>query len=391
QIDASGGLREIARGNDNGPWNGVDFAEDHHFISEGGVRHGGRILKIGRDGRTTTLVSDLPSQGDHHTNGPIVRDGWVYFGQGTATNAGVVGEDNAKFGWLKRQAGVHDVPCADVTVSGRNYETGNPLTEDASDRARTGPFLPFATPANDGQVIKGRVPCSGAIMRVRTAGGPVELVAWGFRNPFGLAFSPAGKLFATDNGFDERGSRPVYGAADMLWEVEAGRWYGWPEHAEGRPLSLERFKEGKGPAPEALLKHMPGTPPKPKAFFAVHSSSDGLDFSRNESFGFVGQAFVAQFGDQAPAVGKVRNPVGFKIVRVDPTNGVIVDFAVNRGGQNGPASMLRSGGFERPVAVRFNRDGSALYVVDFGVLTMDDEGGSHPGRGTGSIWRITRQ
>ncbi|HEY0709292.1 MAG TPA: hypothetical protein VGG33_20950 [Polyangia bacterium] len=89
-------------------------------------------------------------------------------------------------------------------------------------------------------------------------------------------------------------------------------------------------------------------------------------------------------------MGKVRNPVGFKIVRVDPETGTVTDFAVNRGGQNGPASLLKSGGLERPVAVRFARDGASLYVVDFGVLTMDEKG-SHPVRGTGCVWRIVRR
>jgi len=39
--------------------------------------------------------------------------------------------------------------------------------------------------------------------------------------------------------------------------------------------------------------------------------------------------------------------------------------------------------------VRFSPDGSSLYVVDFGVLTMDAQG-AHPQRGTGVVWRISR-
>jgi glucose/arabinose dehydrogenase len=182
----------------------------------------------------------------------------------------------------------------------------------------------------------------------------------------------------------------VFGAADVLWAVEHGRWYGWPDYSEGRRLTLDRFKEGKGPPPDAVLRSAPGEPPKPKAFLAVHSSSDGFDFSKNDRFGFSGQAFIAQFGDQAPTVGDVRNPVGFKVVRVDPVTGVVADFAVNRGKQNGPASKLGTGGLERPVAARFAPDGSALYVVDFGILAMDDKG-SHPVRGTGCVWRILRR
>jgi hypothetical protein len=138
-----------------------------------------------------------------------------------------------------------------------------------------------------------------------------------------------------------------------------------------------------------LISNHPNEPPKPIAFFGVHSSSDGFDFSRSESFGFIGDAFVAQFGDQAPGVGKVLNPVGFKIVRVDVDTGVITDFAVNRGGKNGPASKIGGGGLERPLAVRFDREGKSLYVVDFGVLTMDGPNAdARPG--TGVLWRIDR-
>src|SRR5436309_157341 len=82
---------------------------------------------------------------------------------------------------------------------------------------QTGAFLPFGTPSTPGQIIKGQVPCSGSVMRIRPDGGPLELVAWGFRNPFGLAFSPNGLLYVTDNGYDDRGSRPIWGAADVMW------------------------------------------------------------------------------------------------------------------------------------------------------------------------------
>jgi hypothetical protein len=121
----------------------------------------------------------------------------------------------------------------------------------------------------------------------------------------------------------------------------------------------------------------------------VHSSSNGFDFSRSASFGHVGEAFVAQFGDMAPDVGKVLSPVGFKVVRVDVESGVTRDFAVNRGDTNGPASRIGGGGLERPLAARFDPAGAALYVVDFGVMTMGERG-PEPRSGTGVLWRITR-
>jgi hypothetical protein len=385
---------EVVAAGDNGPWTGVTFHQGAFYAAEGGQQRGGRIVKITRDGVITPLVSDLPSLGDHHTDGPAIKDGFVYFGQGTATNAGVIGEDNAKFGWLKRHPDFHDVPCRDVTLTGANVETKNPLAPESKERITTGAYSNLGTATQKGQVIAGRVPCSGAIMRVPLAGGPVELVAWGLRNPFGLAFAPDGTLYATDNGYDDRGSRPVFGAPDVLWHVESGAWYGWPDFAEARPIFQDptwgdHYRVPGKDAPARLLASFPGQPPEPSARFPVHASADGLDFSRSPAFGYVGEAFVALFGDQSPTVGKTLAPVGFKVVRVDVKSGVINDFAVNRGKQAGPASKIRGGGLERPLSLRFDPTGHSLYVVDFGVLTVS-ETETKPRPDTGVVWRIRR-
>lgn len=390
RIEPGGGTTVIATG-ENPPWNGLTYNQGAFYVAQGGVVEGGRILRIGMDGMTTTLVADLPSLGDHHTNGPVVGpDGWIYFGQGTATNSGVVGTDNYDFGWLARHPQFHDVPCKDIVVAANNHTTPNPLTPDPRDQATTGPFSPFGTPVVQGQTIPGRVPCGGAVMRVRPEGGAPEVVAWGFRNPFGLAWSPDGRLYVTDNQYDVRGSRPVFGTGDLLWAVTPGTWYGWPDFHGGRPLTdRDHYKAPGEPAPAFVFAEHPNTPPRATAVLGVHSSSNGFGFSTSDRFGYVGQAFVAQFGDMAPGVGKVLAPVGFKVVRVDVADGTVRDFAVNRASTNGPASRVGGGGLERPVAARFTPDGSALYIVDFGVMTMSEQG-PQPRPGTGVLWRVTR-
>ena len=387
RLEANGKLTEIAAGETNGPWTGVTFHDGAFFVAEGGEMRGGKILRITPDGKITVLVADLPSMGDHHSNGPVVGpDGWLYFGQGTASNSGVVGEDNFKFGWLKRHPQFRDIPGGDIVLSGQNFTSSDPLH--GKGKALTGAFLPFGTPSTKNQVIKGAVPCSGSVMRIRPEGGPVGLVAWGFRNPFGLAFSPQGRLFVTDNGYDDRGSRPIWGAADVLWAVTNGVWYGWPDFSAGTPLTRKDFKPPRRKRPQFLLASHPNRPPDPAAIFAVHSSADGFDFSRSSQFGYTGDAFVALFGDEAPAVGKVLHPVGAKVVRVDVRSGLIEEFAVNKGRKTGPASKTGGHGFERPVAARFAPAGNALYVVDFGVMTHSKKG-AQPRPGSGVVWRIT--
>jgi hypothetical protein len=122
----------------------------------------------------------------------------------------------------------------------------------------------------------------------------------------------------------------------------------------------------------------------------VRSASSGVDFSRTAAFGHQGYAFVAQFGDLGSDADKLQEPVGFKIVMVDPQTAVITDFAVNDSAQPGPASRVGGGGLERPMACRFDPAGTALWVVDSGVMN----GTAHrpePKAGTGALWKITRQ
>jgi glucose/arabinose dehydrogenase len=391
RIDPSGALVPVAQGDPStAPWNGLDWRGGAFYVAEAGHEGTGQIVRIGADGASTTLVAGLPSGGDHHTNGPVVGgDGWIYFGQGTVTNSGVVGEDSAQFGWLSKRPQYHDIPGKDVVLRGENFWSGDALKQGRGEVA-TGAYVPFGTTTQAGQLIPGAVPCSGSILRVKAeGGGAAELVAWGLRNPFGLAFGPGGALYVTDNGYDERGSRPIFGAGDLLWRIEPGLWYGWPDYSGEEPLFDEAYAGPGCDCPRKLLAVDPNPPQRPAAILEVHSASTGFDFSRNPAFGFVGEAFIAQFGDMAGGVGKVMHPVGFKVIRTDVATGTSEDFAVNLGSDNGPASKVGGCGLERPVAVRFDPSGTWLYVVDFGVMTTAG-GKPNPVPGTGVVWRIGR-
>ncbi len=74
--------------------------------------HDGKIYVSNRDkistvdpktGFVNDIISGLPSAGDHHNNQiAFGYDGRLYFGQGTATNSGIVGGTGSESGgWLK--------------------------------------------------------------------------------------------------------------------------------------------------------------------------------------------------------------------------------------------------------------------------------------------------
>ena len=126
----NGQVSTIAEGGKNGPWTGVAYHQGEFFIAEGGELQGGRILRVSSDGKTTIIADGLPTRGDHHTNGPAIGpDGQVYFGLGTATNSGIVGEDNLQFGWLKREPRSMISPVG-LKMRGENYRTKDFLKGD---------------------------------------------------------------------------------------------------------------------------------------------------------------------------------------------------------------------------------------------------------------------
>jgi glucose/arabinose dehydrogenase len=348
-----------------------------------------RVVRIDADGTRTTIVDGLPGRGDHQTNHPVLGpDGKVYFGVGSATNSGIVGSDNAAYGWLRDNPEVHDVPARDVILAGRNYEDRDVLG-DLGRTVRTGAFVPFGTETSPGQVVRGSVKASGAILRCNPDGSELEVVAWGLRNPYGLAFSADGRLFATEHGMDARSKRQVLGDFDDLYEIEEGRWYGWPDFASGIRLDDARWGQG-GSGREPVLAEFPEPrPPMPVVSFTPHAAANGIAISPGGEFGFEGQAFVALFGDLAPVTTpRLTTPVGFKVVRVDLEHRAIHEFAVNR--MAGPASKLPHDGFERPSHCAFGPDG-ALYVTDFGEIEIAPEkAGIRIQAGSGSLWRIRR-
>lgn len=474
------GEKEIFADGLTGPVTDLLWHDKRLYIS-----HRGKISVL-EGGKVRDLVTGLPSLGDHHNNQLAVGpDGKIYFGQGTATNAGVVGLDNFKAGWLSKYPDVHDVPAKDIRLQSEGFETPDFLSlvagpgeghgshgakgggndkgkgRDGHEKGKTpaqkkevgagsakgkgpakgegheghdpkandpkkdqkkdaghdghgaggaGPdkaggqqghrmvktfgFQPFGkTPPDDG-AIRGQVKASGTILRMDPDGSNLEVYAWGLRNPFGLAWGPDKKLYASDNGYDERGSRPIAHAPDCLWAIKQGAWYGFPDYAGGVPVTDSKFRPENGPAPKFLMRDHPPVE-KPLVALKNHVGAAGLAVGPAGPFGHDGHLFLALSGDMNPITGMHEDRSGFEVVRIDHQTGKAETFFKARKDALGPkgTEYVATAGPRRPVGVRFAPDGG-LYVVDVGSMAIVPTATGpvpRPFPGTGIVWRITRE
>jgi glucose/arabinose dehydrogenase len=526
RVSANGDTATVAD-NLSGPVTDLLWHDKRLYIS-----HRGKISVLEPSG-VRDLLTGLPSEGDHHNNQlAIGPDGKLYFGQGTATNSGIVGLDSFKMGWLAKYPDVHDVPAKDIRVTDQAFETPDPFSlfadkrkehgehgsshekqqakDQSSDAGKAheghgatpqesrkteatatghgghavqgtqgqapkddhhkhadhnskgsadaktheehaahaadakkgssgeapsakqtahgheghhgsgqsqhgqhenhgavektpqwGPgtvktyvMQPFGkTPPDDG-AMRGTTKANGTILRMNLDGSDLEVYAWGLRNPFGVMWGPDDELYVSDNGYDERGSRPIAHAPDCLWRIKQGAWYGFPDYAAGIPVTDARFRPEKGPAPKFLMRDHP-MPEKPLAELTHHVGAAKIDYSHNDRFGFKGQLFVALAGDMNPNTGHHEERSGFEVIRMNPEDGSIESFFNAKKEALGPKGFeyVTTAGPRRPVDVRFSPDGSALYVVDIGamaVLSTASGPAPRPFPMTGVIWRIVR-
>src|SRR3989442_5060485 len=423
------------------------FATDsNQSIRGGGQSNSSRIVIVDPDtGTVTPFITGLPT-GDHPSEMFAFKDGWIYWSQGSTTNAGVVGHDN------NNGANQQDIPCQQIKLSTNVFDSG--------DGHRTSGYSPHGT-ARPGATVEafesatGRGICDGAILRAKlNAANPkatIEPFSWGYRNPYGIRFAPKnhalqGQLFVTENGEDERGARPTNNAPDRLHIAKQNPdgspdYHGWPDRfgfldstqavfnpvggpgddlcvpAAGSPpctaASLQRiFTEDRPVKPLFAFPPQPIT--APLALEAADVAIVGLDFVPDSFVGGPvkrGAALAGREGDFGFSGANGRPEEGHDIQLInfslsdEPLRVNLQRFAHNTTFEQAFVDGLR--GINRPVDLKFGPDNCA-YLVDYGAVR--DFGQSDAGSrfcpsnaaacrgdgplvqipGTGVIWKIFR-
>jgi glucose/arabinose dehydrogenase len=377
-LGRDGVIREAA-GGFSGPINGITWRESKLYVS-----HRGTLTELDPiGGARRDILTGLPSLGDHQNNDVVFGpDGALYFGQGSATNAGVVGTDNFVYAWADKYRWFHDYPSRDWKLTGENYLPLDPGTVNPVDRRPTGAFAPFGVARNADEILPKASPASAAIHRLDLVTGAFSIYADGLRNPYGLCFDRDGNLYATNLGYDDRGVRAVRGSPDWVAKVKSGAWYGWPDYAGTVPLTDAGFASERGVNRQPLIADPPRVEP-PLAVFPAHYSPLKLAAAPAE-FPLPG-LFVAIYGDGQPLTEDITAPAPTGVIRIAPATGEYEWFLKNK---HKPRAGRGGDGLKRVIDVKFAPDGKAMYVLDFGLLEFTSLAPNAIPY-TGVLWRIT--
>ncbi len=390
--------------------NGWIWLVHRETATSGGVPVGAISKFMPQDpaGTFQVVLTGLPSFGDHPGSSiAFGSDSRAYFETGTPTNASVVGPDNS---WAVSDPTFYDFPPVDIELSGIGYRTAHPFPLDPQATKITEPFMPFGGgTVAAGTVVPGVSPAhpgngvvttgSGAVYsfnpQASDAAATLRLEAWGFRDPFGMGFDPFNPsvLFVSNNGSDDRGSRPIGNDWDDLFVIHPGagvQFFGWPDYFhdpvshQPLPVSDAFFCPPHPPygmCPQfAFSDSFRATLTVQPAFAELedHASANMFDFSSTAEFGYVGDIFIAETGSVSGT--GATSLIGFKVARIDHSTGTVSDFIAHP--SNDMATVFSPDGFNKPIDVKFR--GPDMFIADFGIFVP-----AKPTPGSGKIWMVS--
>lgn len=395
-----------------GPISGLAISQGRIIVAHRDQAGLGVISAITFDGDITTLQADLPAQGDYGLTDVAVNPttGRIWFGCGSATNSGVVGQDNFDDGWARKFAEFCDLVPQNIKLLGLKFFTKNPRAGFFSrdDNVGTGPYQPFGK-NNELRIHSDPLgkPTS-AVYSISPLGGDLKVEAWGIHVPRGIGFDEYSNAFVTNDGMEMRGTRPIKDDPDSLLKIAEGAWYGFPDFSTDlNPVSDKAYQppqemiERNGGYPEiaALVDQSASGLSNPSAFKSslfwgsvpTMSGASKFDFAPGAGafHEFTNSVIVALFGDRAPFASGgqlLTESPGYKVVRFDTLTKRVEDFVRNT--KQMPASKIGFGveALERPIDAKFGPD-NRLYILDFGRMEMR-KGHEKIYPGTGKIFVV---
>ena len=214
--------------------------------------------------------------------------------------------------------------------------------------------------------------------------GTLSIFADGLRNPYGLTQDEEGNIYASVLGYDDRGVRASANSPDWIVKLEEGAWYGWPDYAGTIPLTDERFASERGINRNPIIKDPPEVT-APLATLPPHYSPMKMAYAP-EKFPIKG-IFVAAFGDGQPLTQDTNRQAPSGVLVVDPESGNYDWFVKTR---HKARAGRRGDGLKRTIDVKFDKDGKALYVLDFGVWEFADMAPNAIPK-SGVLWKISSE
>jgi glucose/arabinose dehydrogenase/plastocyanin len=329
---------------------GVAYVADSHPNPATG-RTDGRVTRIDADGTQAAIVDGLPN-GRHNTNhlrfGP---DGRLYITNGNPNDNGIDGGD----------ADVLPYSGAILSIDPAVTTPSNPAVLEWTDES--GPIAPedvTGHPAN------------------ADFAAAVEVLAYGFRNVFGVAFGPTGIAYTAMNGAD------VPASQDSLYRITPGTDYGYPFcFNEGLPGAVGVDIEVV--ASPVFPGHDCSAVPPATALLGWHTCATGIDFPTPGPFGFQDQGppawassvFVAEcVAFQPDDVASQSLDEGLGAHTTHSTSHKVVRVGLDDTGHAVAVQDVLTG-FAVLTDLRFGPDG-AMYVADAGMVYRVSAAGADP-------------